>query len=69
MAYYETFPYCMANLDPGERCDCRQIKEQFGAGNKKGPQVWGHHTNQIQKISTYSIANYSGAVKEERIWI
>lgn len=23
MAYYRTCPYCGANLDPGERCDCR----------------------------------------------
>lgn len=21
--YYWTCPYCKANLDPGERCDCR----------------------------------------------
>ncbi len=25
--YYLTCPYCGANLDPGERCDCE------GAGN------------------------------------
>lgn len=23
MAYYRTCPYCGSNLDPGERCDCR----------------------------------------------
>ena len=23
MAYYETCPYCGANLDPGEVCECR----------------------------------------------
>lgn len=22
MNYYKTCPYCGANLDPGERCDC-----------------------------------------------
>lgn len=49
MAYYETCPYCMANLDPGERCDCQRTNVPFGAGNKKGPQVWGHHANQLQK--------------------
>jgi len=21
--YYVTCPYCLANLDPGERCDCQ----------------------------------------------
>lgn len=24
MSYYWTFPYCEANLDPGEKCDCRE---------------------------------------------
>lgn len=24
MAYYDTCPECGANLDPGERCDCRR---------------------------------------------
>jgi len=23
MGYYRTCPYCGANLDPGEKCDCR----------------------------------------------
>lgn len=27
--YYETCPYCQANLDPGEICDCQ--KEQSSA--------------------------------------
>lgn len=27
MAFYNVCPYCGANLDPGERCDC---KEQQG---------------------------------------
>lgn len=24
MAYYHTCPYCGANLDPGEHCDCEK---------------------------------------------
>lgn len=24
MPYYWTCPYCGANLDPGEKCDCQQ---------------------------------------------
>lgn len=24
MAYYRECPYCGVNLDPGERCDCRE---------------------------------------------
>lgn len=27
MSYYRVCPYCHCNLDPGERCDCRQSKE------------------------------------------
>lgn len=25
--YYWTCPYCNANLDPGEKCDCTKEKE------------------------------------------
>ena len=27
MPYYRTCPYCGANLDPGELCDCRKALE------------------------------------------
>ena len=27
MAYFEVCPFCGANLDPGERCDCGKDKE------------------------------------------
>lgn len=26
MAYYKTCPFCGNNLDPGERCECRDVK-------------------------------------------
>ena len=26
MAYYHTCPYCGANLDPGEKCDCGDVE-------------------------------------------
>lgn len=26
MSYYHTCPYCKANLDPGEQCDCKNIQ-------------------------------------------
>ena len=35
-AYYETCPYCGANLDPGEKCDCRQ-EESASAGRDDCP--------------------------------
>ncbi len=28
MAFYDTCPLCGANLDPGEPCDCQDVKEQ-----------------------------------------
>lgn len=28
MAYYNTCPFCGANLDPGESCDCLREKER-----------------------------------------
>lgn len=28
MPYYYTCPYCGANLDPGERCDCQDKQEE-----------------------------------------
>ena len=37
MSYYHTCPYCGANLDPGERCDCRDEEEATpGATNTEG---------------------------------
>lgn len=27
MSYYHTCPDCKANLDPGERCDCKKVKQ------------------------------------------
>lgn len=27
MASYRTCPYCGANLDPGEKCECRKTEE------------------------------------------
>lgn len=28
--YYWTCPHCGANLDPGEKCDCRVAKDLVG---------------------------------------
>ena len=30
MGYYHTCPYCGANLDPGERCDCERGEKPSG---------------------------------------
>lgn len=28
MAYFRRCPYCGCNLDPGERCDCREDRDK-----------------------------------------
>lgn len=28
MAYYSVCPYCGNNLDPGEKCDCKEREEE-----------------------------------------
>lgn len=40
MSYYRPCPYCGANLDPGERCDCLDVKETAAdAANIDGGRV------------------------------
>lgn len=29
MTYYNVCPYCGNNLDPGEKCDCREHEEEI----------------------------------------
>ena len=36
--YYWTCPYCQANLDPGESCDCKKEKETINSDNYKAVQ-------------------------------
>lgn len=42
MSYFWTCPYCGANLDPGEKCDCLEL----------GSIARKHHKN-IKRISNY----------------
>ena len=39
--YYHTCPHCGANLDPNERCDCRNAL--YGKGKENG--IEGHRQN------------------------
>ena len=39
MSYYRTCPYCGVNLDPGERCDCRDEKTAADAANTGDGEV------------------------------
>ncbi|MCI8357092.1 MAG: hypothetical protein HFI51_02930 [Lachnospiraceae bacterium] len=42
---YKTCPYCGANLDPDERCDCRDqvAMSQLGAGENSRPDSDKHN--------------------------
>ena len=49
MAQYRTCPYCGANLDPGERCDCEKKSAPDAANIRDGkagetPNTNSHYT-------------------------
>ena len=49
MAQYRTCPYCGANLDPGERCDCTKKSAPDAANIRDGkagetPNTKSHYT-------------------------
>ena len=47
MGYYKVCEYCGANLDPGERCDCRERTEtEPRKSREKPPQVLEHQGRQ-----------------------
>ena len=39
MSYYRTCPYCRANLDPGEPCDCQKKRAAPDATNIESGKV------------------------------
>lgn len=41
--YYHTCPYCGANLDPQEQCDCQKITEQSEGIQTKTDTEEQHH--------------------------
>jgi hypothetical protein len=57
MSYYKTCPACGSNLDPGEKCDCQQEKDELQKYilqhtdiNKKTGQIffdWDHKGRMI----------------------
>lgn len=54
MNYFKTCPYCGANLDPGEVCDCRdKAKTPAGAANAGEGRV--EHVD--HDVSTSSITH------------
>ena len=51
--YYWTCPYCGANLDPGESCDCR--KEEDPADNYKLVQKGGEENVQGTEEGSFRV--------------
>ena len=43
--YYNVCPYCGANLDPGERCDCTAMPEKEKPPADAGTSVGGSEKN------------------------
>ncbi len=58
MAYYTTCPHCGANLDPGERCDCRDKGKGTAPPQQKRPQA------KIIHLQFNSLTDGSHVVKE-----
>lgn len=55
--YFRICPYCNANLDPGEQCDCMKKSRpsdsnpKGGAGNQNGFPKTTIYFNKMQSIS------------------
>ena len=53
MAQYRTCPRCGANLDPGERCDCQDEKEETGPPERiRLPQCHQHDNTKENPMSS-----------------
>lgn len=61
---YHTCPYCGANLDPGERCDCQKEESAPAAGTAKSANS---QEPKPQQISIYSSALGGVLQCQERI--
>lgn len=61
---YRKCPYCGANLDPGEICDCRE-KAAPGEQDREAAQV-NDFTNNYSEISSKSQGGKRNAEKVER---
>ncbi len=61
MAFYRPCPYCGANLDPGERCDCRMDE-------KKEADPMQRVRPQAPNSTVVSLASFETAVKPVGRW-
>lgn len=51
---YHTCPYCEANLDPGERCDCPRAKEEYAPKPRKRASTYpGGYDYQMKEAHRY----------------
>lgn len=53
---YRICPYCGANLDPGERCDCKNEAESqtLGKKRKKAAPVLAHRSGRVEKVKSHN---------------
>lgn len=54
VGYYRTCPNCGANLDPGERCDCREKRTARGVGSTQGGNTGKEDRNTVPIITERS---------------
>lgn len=51
MAYYRICPYCGCNLDPDEKCDCREREEESKKQKEEMKQLLQtEHSGQMAMI-------------------
>ena len=55
--YYNVCPYCGANLDPGERCDCTETEKPPADA---GTSVGGSEKN------IYAVIHFTASVRENQ---
>lgn len=54
MAYYRTCPYCGSNNDPGEACDCREMKKEVAPLHRERPRANAYPQSVYQPICAKS---------------
>lgn len=54
MAYYRTCPLCGSNNDPGEACDCREMKKEVAPLHRERPRANAYPQSVYQPLCAKS---------------
>lgn len=54
--YYKSCPYCGANLDPNEKCDCQESISEYGIKKKKS-SMRNEHIKDKPTIGAFCITD------------